>query len=211
MTKTQARAVDRSEPAAHRPPAARDDGGGAEVLGAGNLDQVREILFGAQSRSLEKRVARLEEQIVKAVAELREEIKGGLHALESYAKHELESLDERLGREQSERAGAVDEASERLEEMSRSTRKELDGLVERLGKSERDLRQQLLDQSKRLEEEIRRRSEATIASLTGAIDELRSEKTDRAALAALLSEVAMRLTDELQIALGGKADSPKRG
>ncbi|HUK12734.1 MAG TPA: hypothetical protein VLW17_05470 [Thermoanaerobaculaceae bacterium] len=211
MSKTQAKPAERGDAAARRPPAAKEGDGGPEVLGAGNLDQVREILFGTQSRSLEKRLVRLEEQLAKAIAELREEVKGGLHGLEGYAKREIEALNDRLAREQAERAAGAEEIGQRIEEAGKAARKDSEGLGERLGKSERDLRQQLLDQAKRLEEEIRRRADSTTAFLTAAIEELRAEKTDRAALAALLSEVAMRLTDELQIALGGEKEPAKRG
>jgi hypothetical protein len=90
--------------------------GGAEVLGAGNLDQVREILFGAQSRGTDKRLARLEEELPKRVAEIREEIKRGLASLETYARTEIDSLNERLRAEGKERGKADEDLSAKLDE-----------------------------------------------------------------------------------------------
>jgi gas vesicle protein len=65
--------------------------------------------------------------------------------------------------------------------------------------SERQLREQILDQSKNIADEIRQKHEAITASLERATSELRDEKTDRAALASLFMEVAMRLNNEFKI------------
>ena len=48
-------------------------------------------------------------------------------------------------------------------------------------------------------EDIRAKTEELTALLDRRVRELRNEKTDRAALAGLLTEVAMRLTDEFKV------------
>jgi hypothetical protein len=65
-------------------------------------------------------------------------------------------------------------------------------------KSQRELRQQVLDQSKALTEEIRLRNRETTTALTKEITELRTAKTDRAALAGMLTDLAVRLTNDLK-------------
>ncbi len=202
MTRTQARPVADKQapaavPAAEPRPAAREDG--PEMLGSGNLDPVREILFGAQSRGLEKRLARLEEEVPKRLAEIREELRRGVANLEAYARAEIDSLNDRLRAEGRERETAGQEAGARLEEMVKGLRREAAQLEERSTGAQREIRQQLLDQGKRLDEEIQRRSEELVAALTRAVDELRSEKADRKIVASILHEVAMRLNDELSL------------
>jgi DNA repair exonuclease SbcCD ATPase subunit len=196
MAKVQMKAAGEKEAADKRPAAAREGGGTAEVLGSGNLDQVREILFGAQSRGVEKRIARLEDELPKRVAEMREELKRGIATLEAYARHEIDSLNERLRAEGKERTEADDELSGRLEETAKAVRKEIGQLDARSTAAQRDLRQHLLDQAKRLDDEIQRRADDLAAALARAVEELRSEKADRKAVAGILHEVAMRLTDE---------------
>jgi hypothetical protein len=181
--------------------------GGADVLGGGNLDQVREILFGAQSRGTDKRLARLEEELPKRVTEIREEIKRGLANLEAYARTEIDSLNERLSAEVKDRGKGEDEAGAKVDETAKALRKELSQLGDRTTAAERDLRQQLLGQAKRLDEEIQRQADELTAALTRAVEELRSEKADRKAVAGILHEVAMRLTDELTLPLGDGAKS----
>jgi hypothetical protein len=176
-------------------------GGAAEVLGSGNLDQVREILFGAQSRSLEKRLARMEEELPRRFAELRDELRRGLTALETYARQEIDSLNVRLKSEGQERVAGEEAFAVKAEETSRTLRKDLAQLDERSESGQRELRQHILEQSKRLDEEIGRRVEELAATLGRSIDELRAEKVDRTAMAGALHEVAIRLTDDLTIPL----------
>jgi hypothetical protein len=57
----------------------------------------------------------------------------------------------------------------------------------------------MLEQHQRLSDEIRRRTEDLLATISREAQALRSDKTDRATLAAMLNEMAMRLTDELQV------------
>jgi hypothetical protein len=181
--------------------------GGAEMLGSGNLDQVREILFGAQSRGVEKRLARIEEELPKRVAELREELKRGLANLEAYARTEIDSLNERLRAEVKEREAGDDDLAAKLEEANKTLRRELAQLGDRSTAAQRELRQQLLDQAKRLDDEIQRRTDDLAAALARAVEELRFEKADRKAVAGILHEVALRLADELSLPVPTDSES----
>jgi predicted transcriptional regulator len=57
----------------------------------------------------------------------------------------------------------------------------------------------LLEQHQRLSDEIRQRIDEVLAAMTREAQELRNDKTDRLALASLLKEMAMRLTDEFKL------------
>ena len=70
---------------------------------------------------------------------------------------------------------------------------------DQLTKGHRDLRQQILEQHQQLSDEIRQKAEEILATLGREAQQLRSDKTDRSALAALLTEVAMRLNNEFHI------------
>jgi DNA repair exonuclease SbcCD ATPase subunit len=203
MVKLQGRTAEEKPGSETAAAPARDDG--PEVLGGGNLDQVREILFGAQSRGIDKRLARLEEELPKRIADVREELKRGLANLEAYARKEIESLNERLAAETRGRDEGDEALGARLDEASKTIRKDLAQLADRSTAAQRELRQQLLDQAKRLEEEIQRRGDDLAAALARAVEELRVEKADRKAVAAILHEVAMRLTDEFTLPLADGA------
>jgi len=172
---------------------------GVESPEGGSIDKIRDILFGSQSRELEKKMARLEERLTKESADLRDEIKRRFDSLEGFTKKEIESLSDRLKTEQAERIEVLKEISRELKETGKSLEKKVAQLDEQAVKSQRELRQQILDQSKSLSEEIRQKYESLRGVLDREAQELRKEKTDRSALADLFTELAMRLNDEFKL------------
>ena len=171
---------------------------GTEVAGPGNLEKIRDILFGAQVADFEKRFARLEERLLKETSDARAETKKRFDGLEAFIKKEVESLSDRIKTEQAERTESGKELSRELREASRSLEKKLAQLDDVTTKSQRELRQQILDQSKALTEEIRSRVRETATALSRELKELRAEKTDRSALAGLFTDAAMKLTNDLK-------------
>ena len=181
-------------------PAGKAGNGGAEALaaGGGNLEKIREILFGAQVHDFEKRFTRLEERLLKETADSRAETKKRFDSMEAFIRKEIESLVERVKTEQGERSDAVKEISRDLRETAKTLEKKLAQLDEQATKGQRELRQQILDQSKSLTDEIRNRVKESAALLTRELKELRSDKTDRSALAGLFTEAAMRLSGDVK-------------
>jgi hypothetical protein len=178
--------------------AARKAAAEAEAAGGGNLEKIRDILFGAQVHDFEKRFSRLEERLMKETSDARAETRKRFESLESFIKKEIESLGERLKAEHEERSEAGKEISRELRDTSRNLDKRIAQLDELTTKNQRELRQQVLDQSKALMEEIRLRNRETTTTLTKEITELRTAKADRAALAGMLTDVAVRLTNDLK-------------
>jgi hypothetical protein len=181
-------------------PEGKAGNGGAEALaaGGGNLEKIREILFGAQVHDFEKRFTRLEEKLLKETSDARAETKKRFDSMEAFIRKEIESLVDRVKTEQGERSDAVKEISRDLRETAKNLEKKLVQLDEQATKGQRELRQQILDQSKSLSDEIRSRVKESAAVLTRELRELRAEKTDRAALAGLFTEAAMRLSGDMK-------------
>jgi hypothetical protein len=171
---------------------------GAEAAGTGNLEKIRDILFGAQVQDFEKRFARLEERLLKETSDARAETKKRFDALEAFIKKEVESLSDRIKTEQTERIESGKEISRELREAAKGLEKKLAQLDDVTTRSQRELRQQILDQSKALTEEIRARIRESATALSKEIKELRAEKTDRAALAGLFTDAAMRLSNDFK-------------
>lgn len=67
---------------------------GSDFGASGNLDKVRDILFGSQMQEYEKRFNRLEERLSSECAILRDDTKKCLDSIETYIKQEIESLAE---------------------------------------------------------------------------------------------------------------------
>lgn len=172
---------------------------GADLTGGGNLDKVRDILFGGQMRDYEKRFNRLEDRLIKECGSIREDIKKRLDSLEMYIKQEVEVLNEGLKAEQSERDESTKEIAQELKDTNKSLEKKIGQLDEQSNQRQRELRQQILDQSKSLDDDMRQKYESILAVIEREVQELRSDKTDRSTLAALLTQVAMRLNNEFDI------------
>src|SRR5271163_440261 len=83
---------------------------------AGNVDKIRDILFGTQMRDYEARFARLEETLLKDTADLRETSRRRFKQLESVVKKELEALEARIKMEREERTEVAAEHSRELKE-----------------------------------------------------------------------------------------------
>jgi hypothetical protein len=203
----------------------------ADLASGGNLDKIRTILFGAQSREIERRFARLEESLAREAADIRETTRSRFDALEAHLRRELESLGDRLRAEenersagardlagqlkdaarqlgdrlraeQGERSDAITEVSAELRSAAAAIERRIAALDEQTSKGDRELRDQLDEASRRLADDLHKKSEEIWAALAKAVQELRSDKTDRSALAALLTEVAMRLNDEFKLPSG---------
>ena len=114
-------------------------------------------------------------------------------------KKELESLQLRLKSERDERSDGAAQQSKEVKELGDALNRRLRDLDDRGAHVERDLRGQLFLQSRDLTEEMRARHDDLTAILEKRFQELREGKTDRAALATLFNEVALRLNDNFQI------------
>ena len=167
--------------------------------GAGNVDKIRDILFGTQMRDYDTRFARLEETVAKETAEIRDSSRRRLDQLEQYIKREFEALELRIKAEREERAEAGSQSSRELKELGEALTRRLRELDDRGVGVERDLRKHLLQQSKDLSDQMQQRHDEVSTLLERRFQELRHGKTDRAALATLFTEVALRLNDQFQI------------
>jgi hypothetical protein len=170
-----------------------------EISGGGNLDKIRDILFGSQIRDYETRFSRLEEALVSQTNDIRETTKKRLDALESYVRKELEALQSRLKTEREERGEATQQLAREIKDTSDALARKLRDLSDHTEERDRGLREEILRQSSDLLDEMRSRQTELNALLDRRVQELTHSKTDRAALAGMFQEVAMRLKDEFQI------------
>lgn len=175
--------------------AIESDGAAAEPASDANVDKIREILFGGQMQDYELRFTALENRLASAAAELREETRARLDALEAYAKKELGALGDRLTSERRERTEAIASAAADGAAVSSAIELRIDALDERTSTDDSDLRDQLLQQSKALGDDLRRVQRALTEQIEEESRALRATKTDRQALAGMLADVAMRLSE----------------
>ena len=167
-----------------------------EIQENNSLGKVRDILVGSQMRELDKKFSRLEERLVKECSDLRNETRKRLDTLENYIKEEADSLSFRAKNEQVKRDEAVKAINEEQRKLAESLEQKMDEIDEQASKTQRELRQQIFSQSQTLHDDIRQKYEEILALLERETYELKNEKTDRTHLAALFSELALRLNSQ---------------
>ncbi len=168
----------------------------SEIQENNSLSKVRDILVGSQMRELDKKFSRLEDRLVKECGDLRDETRKRLDTLENYIKEEADSLSSRAKTEQGKRDEAVKAINEEQRKLAESFEKKMNEIDEQADKTQRELRQQIFSQSQTLHDDIRQKYEEIVALLERETYELRNEKTDRTQLAALFSELALRLNSQ---------------
>ncbi|MFN0109358.1 MAG: hypothetical protein ACKVZH_10940 [Blastocatellia bacterium] len=170
-----------------------------DTLGVGNIEKIRDILFGAQMREYERRFGRLEERLLKEASDAREDARRRFDSLEAFIKQEIAALGDRLRGENQQRTQSTEDLTRELRDASRSLTNKINALDEHNSQVQRELRQQILDQAKNLADEIQLKHNDLTAALQRESRELRNDKTDRAALANLFTELAMRLNNEFKL------------
>ena len=171
-----------------------------------NMDKIRDLLFGAQMKNLDKKLTQMSEHFTQEVAEAKAEFKSRLDSLETFVKGELQALLDRLEGEQRDRGGAVAEVATDLKSTAAGLDKKIQQLDNNLEKQARELRQQLLDQAKNLSNDIRSKHDEAQTSLRKTASGIRHDMVERGALSSMLTDVALRLNSELGDTLFSKFD-----
>lgn len=183
-----------------------------------SMEQVRELLFGAQLKDMQTRFQRQEERFQREITDSRNALKTRLDSLENFMKSEIASLLHRLKDEQDERAEAVKaeqrergeaqkaEQRERVEAMSLLAR-DLDAANEAferkfaklsgaLDNVERELRQLLQAESNALSGKVDEKYQDTLDALSRASSDIRRDMVYRSSFSTMLTEMAVKLSGQ---------------
>lgn len=163
---------------------------------SGNLDKIRDILFGAQAREHDRRFAQLEQHLLREATDLRHDLKRRFESLELYIKKEVEALTNRLSKEQNVRGESVTRLTQDLTQLAATLEEKARRLEQQASQAQSYLLQQLTEQTGELAADVRARHAEATSAIERAVRDLRAEKTDRTALAAILLEASQRLANE---------------
>jgi len=203
----------RTQVQSRRPPAPTSKGGRAmtdkkqpdsDASGDRNVDQIRDILFGGQMRDYERRFVELAQRLEQESARLKTEMEKRLSALEKRLDDASEKLARSVRQEISDRGKASDDLESRLQQAARTARNEINSAIGELqsgldAADERE-RKALAEHSAALAKSFKDAESA----LGAARAELRNEKVGREDLAALMTELALRLKGDFELPPPGK-------
>jgi uncharacterized membrane-anchored protein YhcB (DUF1043 family) len=172
-----------------------------------SMEQVRELLFGAQLKDMETRFQRQEKRFQREIADSRNTLKTRLDSLENFMKSEVASLLHRLKDEQSEREEIVKaEQRERAEAVAQLARdlaaanenfeRKLAKLSGALDNAERELRQLLQAESGALSGKVEERYQDAQDALSKTSSEIRRDMVYRSSFSTMLTEMAVKLSGQ---------------
>lgn len=167
--------------------------------GEQNVDKIREILFGGQMRDYQRRFDALETAVSSATDRLRSDLSNRIESLEQFMRRELELLGERLANERRERGQEREKMVSDVNDARTRVEQAIDRLDEQTAQEARALRASLQEKAAELAELIQHSRDDFNAMLTRQANSLEDRKVGREDLAALLSEVALRLNRELDL------------
>ena len=169
---------------------------GNELTEVGNMDKIRDILFGNQAKDYEKRFAAMENRLGQEAVELKEELLKRIDALETYTKQEIKDINARIKNESKERVDSHKIIQDELKQGVESLNKKIVTGEENLAIKSTELRDQILSQSKQLSEEILSRYDNASKNMKLTAQELDDAKVNRSDLSGFFLELAMRLSND---------------
>lgn len=169
--------------------------------GAGdqNVDQIRDILFGGQMRDYERRFQELSQRLEQEAVRIRAEVEKRFATIEKRFDEHVEKLTRTLRQESGDRAAAVADLEARNLQALRTARSELGASLDRLSQELESAAEREREGISELEASVREATQRAEAMLVSARDELRGEKVGRENLAALFSELALRLKGDFEL------------
>ncbi len=174
----------------------QDPGKAPEPETAENVEKIREILFGSNIREYERRFSQIESRVSRDLNELKEEMRRRLAALETSVSHDAETLNARIEKERQERGDSNQKLTREVADLANNLEKKAREIEDRSVRVEREIREQIQAARNSAGDELRAQITELGASIDRRAAELREQKVDRAALASLLNELAMRLNHE---------------
>lgn len=158
-----------------------------------SLEAVHELLFGEQSRGLERAIQALDERRRADLSTLRSELDAQLALLREHTRSTFQTHEQRVSAERQERANGFESLRSELRASARALEQRMAKLEESSVAAQAELRSRLYEQGRSFMEELRSYREDIAASVALEIEGLRLAKADRSTLARLLTEVAERL------------------
>ena len=168
----------------------------AETMAAnvGNVDKIRDILFGGQMRDYEKRFKRLEERFTQENMLFREDMLQRIKVIEDRIEGDIDNVVEKAKVDRQERILAQQDLQREIATLRNEINNRLNQLDEQVAKEIKNLRQQTLNKFQELSLQLRQQSDLLTSMFNQELSQLQEDKVNRSDLATFFNEIAVRLT-----------------
>ena len=175
-------------------PAAR-----ANVAPEGNVDQIRDILFGGQMRDYDRRFDELDERSKREAERARAEFIKRFESIEQLLKEQADKHAAQLKKLDNELKASAEAASVSSDRLAKALRSELAGVDEKYDAGTSALRDRLHKLANETAESLRSSQDEISLVIDRMGSALRDEKVARDELAGFFSEMALRLTRQFDL------------
>jgi prefoldin subunit 5 len=177
----------------------------------GNIDQIRDIIFGAQTRDYDNRFYKIESDLAMLQQETRDRLDQLKVAVTADLRAAVEVLDKKL---KSFNLASQEECADLRQQIDRLTRKfssNIQTLDEALDSQSTSLHTELADTRDGLQQDITALRDLVLEEMERCFSQLRDNKVSKDDMAEMLFHLGMRLKgSEFIPALKEKADSVKK-
>lgn len=162
----------------------------------GNIDKIRDILFGVQVRDFEKRFTKLEVHFDKEIETTQREIQKQITSLENTLKKEIGALTDKLSVEQDVRKNMINGVAEDVKVAASNFKEQISSIINTAKINDAELREHIALELKLLSKEIEKNREETIKTFEEESGDLQDTKADRDILAKIFTDMGQRLLKE---------------
>ena len=165
----------------------------------GNVDQIRDIIFGGQMRDYERRFDELEERSKREAERARAEFIKRFESIEQLLKDQADKHALQLKKLDTEVKTGTEAAAVSSDRLAKALRTELSEVDERHETASSSLRERLHKLANETAESLRTSQDEISAVIDRMGTALRDEKVARDELAGFFSEMALRLTRQFDL------------
>ena len=163
------------------------------TAGMGELDKVRNILFGEQIRYYDDRISHLEERLMAELANARTRIEDHVNSLEQKVEEGLSKLDDHLEAEKASNQNNVDALKGELKELKSTIDQQRDTFESELKQVDETLRETIVSAASTVAQDFEAKTDSLAHALEDSVGQLQKEKLQRSQLSELLTQLADKL------------------
>lgn len=162
----------------------------------GNVDKIRDILFGGQMRDFEQRIDAIEKRLAQSIERTARDIERRIERLDGYARREFEKLTEQMRAERKDRTAETKKGASELVALADQVEAWFVEMEEQQSNEMTDLRNSMHQQVKDLTMQIRDLHEEVQTTMQKEASMLAESKVGKEDMATLLTDMALRLTKQ---------------
>ncbi|MFT4629361.1 MAG: hypothetical protein ACI9WC_001937 [Arenicella sp.] len=167
----------------------------AEIInpGLGDIEKVRDILFGKYVASFEQRFADLESRLEVDVEQLKERLTKKISSMDEMVNKSLEKLDQRIVSEQHDRDTELRALQEMLKKAETALQHSIGLMEDQANQDLSAIKASMDEQHQEMVDQVLLVQKDLVAQVEIQKQELQNDKVGRQSLALMLDEVAIKL------------------